>query len=334
MRETTRPTKDPAKAKLIGICDPHFAATSPPAFKADYLVNLENNLRQVLALAKREDVDAILWGGDLFHHREPKNNPTHLIARVIRLLAESALNGNLTHHGIAGNHDLRYGSLEAGLYGSPLDIVLASGQMTLLDHEETTLVLGDGLKIRLAGGSYHHGRAEHVRDKKKNGADRLVTLGHFWLGTQTGEFYGEPLFGHDFFAESESDVLIVGHHHEDKGIHLVRGKHFAAPGSITITGTHAHDLQRRPAATLIEITRDLTKLHVLRPKTPPASDLLDLEKHQQLKREREETDEFIRSLAETELTAPDPSDLLTQMAPPAEVRDRAQAYLEQAETRR
>jgi DNA repair exonuclease SbcCD nuclease subunit len=330
-KETLLRTRHRDRFKAIVINDPHFAAKSPPAFKTDnYLETLTSNVKQVFNLARREEVDVVIWTGDFFHLKEPANNPLWLIARVIRILAES----NLRHAGIGGNHDLRYGGLEAGLYGSPLEIVLESGRVTLLDEKELVFTTEDGLSVRVAGGSYEHGRAEHVRDKKKRGADRLIVAGHFWLGTQTGEFYGEHLFGHDYFAQAEADVVAVGHHHEDKGVHLVDGRHFVAPGSISITGTHGHDLQRRPAASLIEMTRKETKIHVVRPKTPPASELLDLERYRQLKEEQEETDQFIASLAQSELLNCDPDAILEGMNILPDVKERSRRYIEAAEAKR
>lgn len=324
----THKTNDPKKFRAIAINDAHFAANSPPAFKVDYLQLLENNVKQVLAKASQLKVDAVIWSGDIFHLKEAKNNPLWLIAKVIGLMTDHGL----THLAIAGNHDIKFGSIDTGLYGSPMDILIQSGMVSLLDREEHYFELGDGYTVKIAGGSYEHSQAAHVRNKTKDGADLLINTGHFWLGTQTGEFFGEPLFGHDYFKDCETDVLIVGHHHDDKGVQLAFGKHFVAPGSICITGAHPHDLQRRPAASLIEANREGRDIHVLRPKMPKTEDILDLERHAAIKQEKKEIDEFIETLANTEITTPDPEDILRQLNPVAEVRERALLYIQEAET--
>lgn len=335
MDTTIHPTKDPERFRAISINDPHFAASSPPAFKVDYLTYLEGQVDQVFRAAVKHDVDTILWGGDLFHLKEPRHNPHWLLAKVIAKLVGVATEAKLINLGIGGNHDYKYGSTETGLYGSPLDVVLESRQLWLLDKHEHLFVPDPhkaDFTVRVAGGSYLHGRADHVRDKKKQDPrEKLITIGHFWLGTQTGEFFGEPLFGFDYFKDCDADVIIVGHHHEDKGVVHTHGKYYVSQGSIGITGAHPHDLERKPAAALIEVTKDQTEVKMLRPKPRPIEELLDLEKREQLKEEKKEVDEFIQSLAQTQMEVADPMKLLEELATATEVKERALGYIAQAE---
>lgn len=331
MRTTTRPTKDPDVFKCLAICDPHFAASSPPAFKTNYLEYLESNVDQVFRYAIKNKVDAILWAGDIFHLKEPRNNPLWLVARVISRLSVPQVVEGIPNLGIGGNHDYKYGTLEAGLRGSPLEVLVASGIYHILDDHEY-LFQGNGFSVRVAGGSYHHGQAQHVRDKKKDGADWLITLGHFWLGKQTGEFFGEALYGFDFFKDSESDIYIVGHHHEDKGVMEMDGKTYVSHGSISVTGAHPHDLTRRPGAAYIEIRKEGKDIKLLRVKQPEIGEILDLDRHQQIKEEKKEMQEFIESLAQTEIAVSDPQQILNELAPTAQIRQRAQEYIELAES--
>lgn len=327
-----RDWKDPDCFRAIAINDPHFAAKSPPAFKVSYLDYLTTNVEKVLTFANTRNVDAILWAGDIFHLKEPRNNPLWLIAKVIGIMSHHDKYLGIPSLGIGGNHDYKHGSLEGGLHGSPLQILVEAGAYNLLDEEEWVFESPTGYKVRCAGGSYHHGQAQHVRDKKKDGADHLIALGHFWLGVQTGEFFGEALYGLDFFKESEVDTFIVGHHHEDKGIIETGSQQFISQGSISITGAHPHDLKRKPAAALIEINAQGERTtQLIRPKGPAAEELLDLESHAKIKEERKEMDEFIDQLGSTIVTASDPQAILGELAENANIRQRAQEYIERAE---
>lgn len=330
MQTTKLPSKDLSRFKAVALLDPHFAASSPPVFKVNYLEFLLSNVNQVLNFAMKNNVDAVLWGGDLFHLKEPRNNPLSLITTVIRTLMRSQLGADIPNLGIGGNHDYKYGNIEAGLKGSPLEVVVAAGAYHLLDDHEY-LFQGSNFSVRVAGGSYLHSRAEHVRDKKKDGASYLVNLGHFWLGKQTGEFFGEPLYGLDFFKDCDSDVIIVGHHHEDKGVTKAHGKYFVSHGSISITGAHPHDLARRPAAAYVEIGEAGIEVNILRAKTPPIGDLIDLTRHEEVKREKEEMTSFIESLSTTVITSSDPMAVLKETAPSPEILTRAESYIQQAE---
>jgi predicted phosphodiesterase len=321
-RTTTLQKRDPTTFRALIINDPHHAPHSPSAFKLDYPTYLKNNLDQALKFAAERKVDAVLWTGDLFHLKEPRSNPHTLTAEVIERLRTASEQGGYVHAGIGGNHDYKSGAPETGLKGSPLDV----------EHE---LLFEPGPTVRVAGGSYRHGRAEHVKAKTKQGADHLVVLGHFWFGKQTGEFYGEPLFGLDWFDDAELSVLAVGHHHEDKGVTERRGKTFIAPGSISITGAHQHDLQRRPAAALLEIGQDnRAKVTTIRPKGPTATELLDLEQHRQRKAEKKEMEDLMAEWATATVTTLEPEDLLKELTTDLKVRTRAEEYLADAEGRK
>jgi predicted phosphodiesterase len=327
-----RGTKDPDVFRAIEINDPHVMASSPPAFKLPYPDHLDSMLSQVFAAAIRFQCDAILFSGDIFHLKEPRNNPLWLVTKTIRQLKEIQHEGKLDVLGVAGNHDVKYGSIDPGLKGQPLEVLIEAGAYHLLDRADYLYQL-NGHTVRIAGGSYRHGQAQHIRDKKKLGADTLITMGHFWLGAQTGEFFGEALYGFDFFREAESDIICVGHHHEDKGVAEVDGRHYVSQGSMSITGSHGHDLNRRPAACLIEVSKDEKKFTLLRPKMPPINELLDLEKHAEIKQERKEMDDFITNLATAEVKSADPVDILQEVAPSVEVRIRAMEFIQAAELR-
>ena len=152
---------------------------------------------------------------------------------------------------------------------------------------------------------------------------------------QSGNFFGEALYGLEFFKDSEVDLFLVGHHHEDKGMLEGYGKTFVSHGSITITGTHPHDLARTPAAALIEFpSKTERKVQFVRVAIPPIGDILDLEKHQQLKEEKKEMESLIEALSATEVGTADPLELLREMAPPEEVRKKVQEYLDKAEAQK
>lgn len=321
---------DPQTVKLIALCDPHFSASKPSVFKVPYLDFLEDNVNQVVDFAEKNQVDAMLWAGDIFHLKEPKNNPAWLLSRLNNLFL-SYWDRGLPQLGIGGNHDYKYGQIDSGFPGSPLENIVSARAFHLLDEDEY-VVSADGFSVRLAGGSYLHGQASHVRDKEKKGSDFLVALGHFWLGNQTGEFFGEALYGMDYFQNSEVDALIVGHHHEDKGCVEAFGKKFISHGSISITGAHPHDLTRKPAAAYLEITKEGISVKFLRPKIPAIEDLLDLNKHKEIKREKAEVEKFIEDLSEMDVSFSDPKDILQEITPSGKLRDKVVDYLEKAET--
>lgn len=323
-----RPLKNPTEARIIGICDPHFSPHNPTSYKADYWPILKESLRQVFNFALTQQADAIIWGGDLFHLKSAARYSMGFMAEVAALFHQMKLE-EIPQVGIAGNHDLRFGSLE-GIHGQPIELLTNAGLYTILDQTEL-LLHGDNLSVRLAGSSYLHGLAEPTRNKIKQGATHLLATGHFWFGTQTGDLFGEKIYSPEFFDQSEADILLIGHHHEDQGTHRVYNRWYLAAGSITRTGSHANDLIRRPAATYIQITKNETKITVLRPKAPAGDEIIDLEKREQQKKEEREMNEFVESLRAANLQGLDPKLLLEQAKTTDQVKDRAKHYLDKAE---
>jgi len=289
------------KIKGLTILDPHFSAYDPPAYKMEYWPLLKNTMNQLTEFVRKEEIDFVLWGGDIFHLKSSGRNPTWMITEVIQIMGAFEGAGAL-NLGIAGNHDIKYGHINEGLKGQPLEVLIEAGCYRLLDQGDVIFWAEGDLQVRIAGASYQHAQAEATRDKKKLGAKYLISTGHFWFGPVTGEFFGEPR------------------------------KMFDSHGSITRTGAHKHDIERNPKAGLIEIDANEIKMTLIKPKLPPVEEILDLERRQELVREKEDMAEFIETLQDTIMTTFDPKDILDEIAPDKIVKERSLQYIEEAET--
>lgn len=323
-------TRTPGLFRAIALCDPHLSAYSPPVFKTDYWQLTKETLEKVLKFALEQNVDAILWAGDIFHLKSAQRNPTWFLTEVLQIFTQIEKHG-IVNLGIAGNHDVKFGTVEAGLWGQPLDLLIKAGVYHLLDQNEVTFQITRHHQVRIAGASYFHGHAHTARDKKKRGAQSLITLGHFWFGPQSGEFFGEPIFGPDYLHAGETDLYVIGHHHEDQGLQQVGGKQYLSPGSMSRTGAHKHDLERRPAASLIEVSEKGIEVKILRPKVPLAEEVMDLEKREQVQQEQHEMNAFISAMSAVKIATTDPKAVLDELNPSTEVRTRVLEYLARAE---
>jgi DNA repair exonuclease SbcCD nuclease subunit len=283
--------KVPGTVRLLGLCDPHMTPHNPPAYKVDYWPLLKETLETGLRFAKEHQVDAMVWAGDLYHLKSATRNPIRFLGETVRWFRRA----NLTcpQVGIVGNHDVLYGSLEQGYEGQPVELLDASGVYQLLDRNEL-VIDAEAFTVRVAGGSYRHAQASHVKGKTKKGADKLLSVGHFWFGGQSGEFFGEPIYGPDYLSPSEVDVYLIGHHHEDQGVTKVGDVFYVSPGSVSRTGTHAHDLERRPAMVLVTFDQTGTHVQLLRPKVPPPAGTAKTHKRHVLMDKQRRTDKSER----------------------------------------
>ena len=86
MQTIVRESKDKKEIKLMGLCDPHFSPRTPTTFKIDYLEFLMGILYKILAFSRKENVDAIIWAGDIFHLKEPRANHVGFMTKVIQFM--------------------------------------------------------------------------------------------------------------------------------------------------------------------------------------------------------------------------------------------------------
>jgi len=321
--------RDPERVKILGICDPHLCIHNPPVYKVNYWPTIKTAVERVFQYAVEQEADLILWAGDIFHLKGTGRNPNAFMKEVLDLLRLPTLKG-IRHATIAGNHDVSLGSLE-GLKNQPLNVLIGTGWFPLLDIDYLT-IQGKDFTVRIGGRSYEHGRAEATRALEKGTADWLIAVGHFWFASTTGEMFGEAVFGPDFLGKGEADAYLIGHHHEDQGIRRIDGKWYFAQGSITKTGSHKADIERKPAAVWIEVTKEEMEAKILRTKFPPASELFDLERREQIKQEQVQMEDYMRELAGATFGTSDPHTILEQMGITDQVRIKVREYLEAAET--
>lgn len=325
--------------RLVTVCDPHMSAHSPAAWKADYQLTILDVMEQILAQAARAPADAILVAGDFFHLKPAHRNPLGFLVRVSKLLKSCGI----PVYGVAGNHDLRTGSIwNGGLEGQPLEALCEMGAVTLLDGDP--IFIKDREHNRaggcwIQGASFEHAGAETFAGlSRQDSTHPHVHLGHFGFSPRgSGDLFGERIYGPDELG-SAFDVAVIGHHHFDQGVvsqpaEEFGSRWFMAHGSPCWTSCHKADADRRPAFGMIEI-QALGKIFCrqLYPTLKPFADLIDIEKRELIQAEEDQLEEFSGQLSERLLQAPDPEAVLDDLdAVEQDVRLRAKEYLTAAE---
>lgn len=315
--------------RFVTILDPHFSPVTPSSRKDDFFQSTADAFGQAVRFAVKMECQALLIAGDIFHLKTGSRNPHWFMKAVIGLF-KSAKKQGVEVIGIAGNHDLTFGSL-VSLESQPIGVLAEADAIHLLD-DKSILYRTDTFTARVAGCSYHHAQASFVRDLKKDGADFLVSTGHFWFGKETGEFFGEPVYGPSYFDGSESDAFVIGHHHADQGIQSVNGKQFFAHGSMNRVGAHAGDLERKPAVGLLEITKAGITGRVARLKVQDAKEIFDVDKHVTMVAEKKELDNFMALISSQVIGDADVASILGELELAPAVRARVDQYITAAET--
>jgi hypothetical protein len=325
--------------KIVALNDLHLSPFNPASFKptVSFYEHTLETIQQVFRFALKQQVQAITVAGDVFHLKSPLRNPLWFINEVIDLLKSTGI----PVLGIAGNHDLRFGSLD-GLKGQPLETLIKAEAFYLLDGQPWVIkgTKAPGIELKISGASFHHGSAEGLLSPAivRDDADQLMLgLGHFNFGPANGSFFGESVYGPEYFAGTPLDIIQIGHHHRDQDTPRVDGRLYLTMGSINRTGMHPDDLVRRPAAGYLEVKRDPVTgvaqydAQILRPAVKAMTDLVDVEQREILLKEQIDLQNFTASLAQVQATEQDPLAIAEKMELTDTVREKIKYYLGSAE---
>lgn len=355
-----------AVTKFLTVGDVHLADKSPQSRVDDYRETVFGKLDMVRMAADKLFPAAVLFTGDIFHLEKPIRNSHSLV----RALIDKLLEFPCPCYCVPGNHDLRNDRMDT-LPEQPLGVVFSSGAMIQLTPEgelfhcfesgrigvgdpprvqvgETTCLIetdpGPLFKIRVAGTDYSEmDPLPKCHAVKKGRADYLITVGHFYSGLEGCDYYGKPCISYHDMAETETDLWVMGHFHNDRGIQQVGGKYFVGLGSLTRGALDDDNLARNVKIGLVELEKEggviRTTLKAIRLPVAPPEEIFDLVRHEEIKQEREAMDAFMQDLQENfdesqemGLDELNPMVMIEQLNIEAPVRDEMLRRVREAET--
>lgn len=294
--------------KILYLTDTHIRGTSPRSRLDDLPTALKAKLAEVVALARRHGVSAILHGGDLFDR--PDVAPA-VALDFLRVLMDAPC----PIYGIAGNHDV-YGFNPQTVPRTMLGLFDGFGLFRLLRPGERAWIEGDGLKVQVTGQEFHAeldrrnplldycvvnegvGGSLHERARE---ADFAIHLTH-------GMLLERPFFegsAHTLLdqvmAHTVADVTFGGHYHPGwSKIYEVEGRLFINPGALVRLGNQAADYRRPVQVVLLTLEQGQPVRAELIPLTSarPGEEVLDRSQEgAQMARERALAD-FIQGIGD------------------------------------
>ncbi len=215
--------------KLLAWADHQMDAHPQYGGPEGRLAEQEQILRDILELARDENVGAVLFGGDAFQHRQPSPDA---ILTWERPLVEHRDAGGPPIFALVGNHDVRNASSACAL-----DAFHLAGLLTLY-REPAIHELGEGVWLAALpwapvhglvtsqnGGSRDHINeqaseylhtiaAELARKISEAGGETSILLTHFAIaGDEDGldAFVREPMLDPDLLSET-FDLTVAGHY--------------------------------------------------------------------------------------------------------------------------
>lgn len=329
--------------KFLAATDLHMASKAPEnRIDADFPEELFELLEQLRQAAQAIQAQAILFPGDLFHDTAHTRVSMEVLARFAAWCF-AVKRGGTEVLGIAGNHDLKFNRYDS-LPNTPLGLLFQIRAMHNVADDPIYFPVGEET-VEVRGVPYPAAfDLENWRvpvalgPRADQGSWQSIVLGHCFANRTAGNYFGDPVHAYgELLLASDADYIVLGHDHTDRGVHRFRteyGKvcYVLDQGAMMRGSLSDNDINRDLKFALIDTTKREVKEY--RYLYRPAEAILNLEKVERRREERQHIETFVSRLhadlaAQTATTTVE--EKLGAMTLPAEVRERVLDYIAQAE---
>lgn len=248
-KETLRDIKDNSNPKILLVGDVHLSDKPPSSCTDGYLEDLLDMILYIGKLGRALKVDATVFAGDIFHHKQPSRTSHSTVLRAIKAfsMVENA-------YAVQGNHDQQGDRTESVREKQPLGVLYESGALTELDGWHDTLPLfGVPWQQRWmheetpadAFAEWQDADQMISRDYTKNAL--AVTHAPIYPKGEELEFEFVPTAGAHGLSEAMGNEgsLYYGHIHEPHGIFDVEGVTYANFGALSRGSLHEYNVKRK-----------------------------------------------------------------------------------------
>jgi len=235
--------------KILYMTDTHLRGTSPRSRTDDFPETMRRKLGEVVAIAEREQVDAVLHGGDVFDR--PNLSPA-VVRECARLFREFPA----PIYAIAGNHDI-YGHNPATIERTMLGLLDAFGVLRLIRDDEKIRLEKGGVVVQLSGRPFHYDldKRDPAMDyavKNEVGADFCIHMVHGMLVDRALPDGVPHTMVHEAWSD-DVDILLTGHYHAGFPMQERNGKVIINPGALARVNSQSAEINRMPQVVLIEL---------------------------------------------------------------------------------
>lgn len=324
--------------KILCVGDIHATEKPPANCTETYLDDLIEMLGWTAEFARTNEVDAVVWAGDVFHHKSPGKTPHSLVLKMIEVVR--AYEGRLWI--VAGNHDLSNDVLDTLRVKQPLGVLLAAGAHELRGWHPSLPLYGvpwqqDWTTDTAAAldRSFAGWRGDGEEPVPAFDASKCLVVTHAPVYPPEQVERGVPfdLVPTAALAEAMGGAgsLYYGHIHEDHGIYEVGGVTFANVGAISRGSLHEYNLAREVKVALWS-EAGFTQIPVPH---RPASEVFRLERAQESKDARLDLEDFLVRAGSATLDITSTSSVIAHLRSRDDldplVRERAVMLLEAAD---
>lgn len=277
--------------KILYMTDTHIRGTSPRSRTDDFEKAIRDKIEEVIEIARSEEVDLVLHGGDLFDRPNLSPAIVRKFARIFRHLPVPLLT-------IAGNHDI-YGHNPATIERTMLGLLDAFGAIRLIHEGERIKWEKDGVTVQISGQPFHYDldKRDPQMDycvQNEHAADYCIHMVHGMLVDRAFSDSVPHTVVHDVWSDSV-DVLLTGHYHAGFPLQHRNGKYIVNPGAMARINNHRSEIKRIPQVALLELSKAGIDIRLIPLQcAKPGQEILDRSYIEQESYRQEKLAEFVQ----------------------------------------
>ncbi|HHY42254.1 MAG TPA: metallophosphoesterase [Thermoanaerobacterales bacterium] len=281
--------------RMLFFTDTHIRGTNPQNRKDNFVDTIFRKLEEVFDIAKENDVDILIHGGDIFDR--PDIAPS-LVRDFIVLIDRYSL----PIYVVAGNHDM-FGQNPVTLNRTMLGLLDGAGIIRLLSPGEKLYFKDGNKKIQLTGQHYFYGldadsgKQSYIVKKDKD-VDVAVHIVHGML-LEKPFFEGMAYTLIEDILDTEADITLSGHYHSGFTTKCIDNKYFINPGSLVRINNSLNELLRMPKVVLLDLQNEIKIQELYLKRALPGEEVLDRTKVETMAFRERKLSEFIQSVNST-----------------------------------
>lgn len=291
--------------KILCVGDIHVMDRPPVNATESYTDDIIDMLHWIAGHAQEQKVDAVVWAGDIFHHKQPSRTSHALVLKMLEVVRNYHSLG-LDLCIVTGNHDLSNDVLASVHEKQPLGVLYAAGARELVGWHPDLPVFGvpwqqNWTTSDTAAWEAFHGWRNDQGHLEVEGPRLAVTHAPIYPPGEAEKQLFElvPTQGAQGLSHAMGGAgsLYYGHIHEDHGIFEVEGVTYANMGALSRGSLTEYNVERDIKVAMWE---DGTFTEVPVPHKP-ASEVLKISEAAEAKAEKISLDAFLTEVGSSTL---------------------------------
>ena len=257
---------------LLFFTDTHIRGNTPKNRKDIFVDTLEKKLIEINDIIKKNKIDFVLHGGDLFDRPDVSIAVASKFAMILDKI-------QVPFYLISGNHDI-YGHNPDTVNRTMLGLLDALGVINLIRSNEKIILEKDNVKVQLTGQPYVYDidsldkRDYYILKDVKDDVNFSIHMVHGML-LDKPFIKGIPYTLIDDIKDTLADITLCGHYHSGFKTSEINNKYFINPGSLVRVTNSLREIERIPKVVIIELKEDIIIREVPLQTAFPGADVLD-----------------------------------------------------------